>query len=151
MKLGDVFQTTPVHKYRTTGTTVRNIRHSPQPVGTREYFDEVEARKHFVEPHIPTFAEFEHWNGKKVLEIGCGIGTAMINFARHGAQVTAVDLSDKSLELAKQRAEVYGLKNKITFYQANAEELTKHVPTEVYDLVYSFGVIHHTPHPEKVD
>ena len=45
---------------------------------------------------------------------------------------------------------MYGLKNKITFYQANAEELTKHVPTEVYDLVYSFGVIHHTPHPEKV-
>ena len=133
------FQTTPVQQVQDYwNNRPCNIRHSPQPVGTREYFDEVEARKHFVEPHIPTFAEFEHWNGKKVLEIGCGIGTAMINFARHGAQVTAVDLSDKSLELAKQRAEVYGLKNKITFYQANAEELTKHVPTEVYDLVYSF-------------
>ena len=35
-----------------------NIRHSPKPVGTREYFDEVEARKYFVEPHIPVFAEF---------------------------------------------------------------------------------------------
>ena len=47
--------------------------------------------------------------------------------------MTAVDLSDKSLELAKQRAEVYGLKNKIAFYQANAEELTTYVPAEVYD------------------
>ena len=127
-----------------------NIRHSTKPVGTREYFDEVEARKHFVEPHIPAFAEFERWNGKKVLEIGCGIGTAMINFARSGAQVTAVDLSDESLKLAKQRAEVYDLSDRISFYHGNAEELGQWLPPETYDLVYSFGVIHHTPHPENV-
>ncbi|MDA8430846.1 MAG: class I SAM-dependent methyltransferase [Geobacteraceae bacterium] len=126
-----------------------NIRHSQSPVGTRQYFDEVEARKYFVEPHIPLFAEFEKWKGKKVLEIGCGIGTDTINFARAGAQVTAVDLSTESLALAKKRAEVFGLDN-ITFYQANAEQLSDYVPVERYDLVYSFGVIHHTPHPERV-
>lgn len=126
-----------------------NIRHSPSPVGTRQYFDEVEARKYFVEPHIPLFAEFEKWRGKKVLEIGCGIGSDTINFARAGAQVTAVDLSTESLALAKKRAEVFGLNN-ITFYQANAEQLSDYVPVERYDLVYSFGVIHHTPHPERV-
>src|ERR1700758_4968297 len=80
-----------------------NIRHSPKPVGTREYFDEVEARKYLVEPHIPGFAEFERWRGKRVLEIGCGIGTDTVNFARHGARVTSVDLSEKSLELARRR------------------------------------------------
>ncbi len=74
----------------------------------------------------------------------------MINFAKHGANVTAVDLSDRSLVLAKQRAEVYGLQDRITFYQANAEELTQTVPIESYDLIYSFGVIHHTPHPDRV-
>lgn len=126
-----------------------NIRHSPSPVGTRQYFDEVEARKYFVEPHIPLFAEFKKWKGKKVLEIGCGIGSDTINFARAGAQVTAVDLSTESLALAKKRAEVFGLDN-ITFYQANAEQLSDYVPVERYDLVYSFGVIHHTPHPERV-
>src|SRR5260370_42226817 len=78
-----------------------NIRHSPQPIGTKEYFDEVEARKYFVEYHIPGFAQFERWRGKKVLEIGCGIGTDTINFARAGAQVTTVDLSDKSMGLAR--------------------------------------------------
>lgn len=127
-----------------------NLRHSPKAVGTEEYFNEVEARKYFVEPHIPGFAEFARWNGKKVLEIGCGIGTDTINFARHGARVTAVDLTEKSLDIARQRARVFGLEDRIRFIQANAEELSSYVPIEAYDLVYSFGVIHHTPHPERV-
>ena len=127
-----------------------NIRHSTKPVGTREYFDEVEARKYMVEPHIPGFAEFERWRGKKVLEIGCGIGTDTINFARAGAQVTSVDLTEKSLEVARQRAKVFGFEDRIRFIQANAERLSDYVPLEPYDLIYSFGVIHHTPHPERV-
>lgn len=126
-----------------------NIRHSSKPVGSAEYFDEVEARKYRVEPHIPGFAEFERWKGKRVLEIGCGIGTDTMNFARHGAQVTAVDLSENSLAVARQRAEVFGLQDRIRFYRANAEQLSEFVPVESYDLVYSFGVIHHTPHPGR--
>ena len=125
-----------------------NVRHSPKPVGTREYFDEVEARKHFVEPHIPDFAEFSRWAGKTVLEIGCGIGTATIAFARAGARVTAADLSSESLALARTRSEVYGLQDQIRFYEADAERLSESVPAEPFDLIYSFGVLHHTPHPE---
>jgi 2-polyprenyl-3-methyl-5-hydroxy-6-metoxy-1,4-benzoquinol methylase len=126
-----------------------NIRHSTKPVGSKEYFDEVEARKYLVEPHIPAFAEFERWKGKRVLEVGCGIGTDSINFARAGAQLTAVELSGESLRIAAERAEVMGVADKITFVQANAEELTSALDEEPFDLVYSFGVVHHTPHPEK--
>lgn len=125
-----------------------NIRHSTAPVGTREYFDEVEARKYFVEPHIPAFSEFDRWKGKKVLDIGCGIGTMAVSFARAGADYTGVDLSGASLELAQKRFEVYGLPGR--FYAGNAEELAAFVPVETYDLVYSFGVIHHSPHPERI-
>jgi len=124
-----------------------NIRHSPKPIGTREYFDEVEARKYFVEPHIPTFADFSRWKGRRVLEIGCGIGTAMIGFLRAGAEVTAVDLSGESLALARRRAEVYGLSSGVRFFEADAERLSDSVPVQPYDLIYSFGVLHHTPHP----
>ena len=127
-----------------------NVRHSPEPVGTRKYFDQVEERKYFVEPHIPLFADFPRWRGKRVLEIGCGLGTDTTNFARNGATVTAVDLSDESLALARRRAEIFGLDDRITFVCANAEELPTVVEPEPYDLVYSFGVIHHTPHPERV-
>jgi 2-polyprenyl-3-methyl-5-hydroxy-6-metoxy-1,4-benzoquinol methylase len=127
-----------------------NIRHSPQPVGSREYFDEVEARKYFVEPHIPGFADFKRWRGKNVLEIGCGIGTDTINFARHGAHVTVAELSDESMKLAALRAEVFGLADDIEFHNGNAEELRTFVPVTPQDLVYSFGVIHHSPHPERI-
>lgn len=127
-----------------------NVRHSAKPVGSREYFDEVEARRYFVEPHIPKFAEFERWAGKRVLEIGCGIGTDTISFARAGATVTAVDVSEESIEIARQRTRVYGLENRIRFYCADAETLIETVPPEPYDLVYSFGVVHHTPHPDRV-
>lgn len=125
-----------------------NIRHSPAPVGTMEYFAQVEARKYFVEPHIPSFAEFDRWKGKRVLEIGCGIGTDTMSFARAGASVTAVDLSTESLALARTRAEVLGLDDRVNFVQANAEELPESLPLEPYDLVYSFGVLHHTPNPD---
>lgn len=127
-----------------------NIRHSRKEIGTREYFDEVERRKYMVEPHIPQFADFERWRGKKVLEIGCGIGTDTINFARAGAEITSVDLSEQSLAVARQRARVFGFEDRIRFIQADAEHLGDFVPAEAYDLIYSFGVIHHTPHPERV-
>lgn len=127
-----------------------NIRHSPQPVGTRAYFDEVEARKYRVEPHIPRFAEFPRWRNRRVLEIGCGIGTDTVNFARHGAQVTAVDLSPVSVQVAAQRMDVYGVSQAVRFQVADAERLTASVPPEPYDLIYLFGVLHHTPHPDQL-
>lgn len=124
-----------------------NIRHSDKEIGTKEYFDEVERRKYFVEPHIPKFAEFEKWRGKKVLEIGCGIGTDAINFARNGAFVTCVELSEESLKICKKRFEVYNLSG--NFYNGNCEELSSFLPIEKYDLIYSFGVLHHTPNINK--
>lgn len=127
-----------------------NIRHSDKAVGTKEYFSEVEQKKYRAEPHIPKFAEFEKWNGKSVLEIGCGLGTDTINFARNGAHVTAVDLSESSLALAEKRAKLFSVDSNIQFYQANAEKLSDTVPLNDFDLVYSFGVIHHTPEPQNV-
>lgn len=126
-----------------------NIRHSGAAVGTRLYFDEVEARKYLVEPHIPAFADFGRWAGKRVLEVGCGIGTDTVNFARVGAQVTAVDLSGESIRIARQRTELYGVAKQVQFVQADAEHLREALEAQTFDLIYSFGVLHHTPHPSR--
>jgi ubiquinone/menaquinone biosynthesis C-methylase UbiE len=125
-----------------------NVRHSTKPVGSREYFDEVEQRKHFVEYHIPGFAQFDRWRGKRVLEVGCGIGTAAVNFARGGAEYTGVELSNASLDLTRQRFDVYGVKGNLMV--CNAERLSEHVEKNHYDMVYSFGVIHHSPHQRAI-
>jgi len=125
-----------------------NVRHSKRALATREYFDEVETRRYFVEPHIPGFAQFKRWKGKKVLEVGCGIGTDAVNFARAGALYTGVELSQASLDLAKKRFEIFGLHG--NFVLCNAEQLSHFFSTGTFDLVYAFGVIHHTPDQRAV-
>lgn len=125
-----------------------NLRHSNKEIGTYDYFEDVEKKKFFVEPHIISFSDFPTWNAKKVLEIGCGLGTMAINFARHGASYTGIELSEESLKLTKKRFEVYGYN--ADFYSGNAEELHTFLPNKKYDLVYSFGVIHHSPNPRKI-
>jgi SAM-dependent methyltransferase len=125
-----------------------NVMHSQKPQGSREYFDEVEIKKFRAEPHILQFCEFSRWRGLKILEIGCGIGTMAINFARQGAEYTGVDLSGVSVDLCRQRFDVYGLPG--TVLQADAEHLLDSIPPQHFDLVFSWGVIHHSPNPAAI-
>ena len=78
-----------------------NIRHSDKEIGTKQYFEEVTARKYFVESHIAEFAAFDSFTDKAVLEIGCGIGTAAQSFMEAGAKYTGIDVSARSIELAR--------------------------------------------------
>lgn len=116
------------------------------PVGTKEFFDEVEKYRYKIEYHIPEVVQFHKHKGKKVLEIGCGLGTDLIQFARHGAIVTGVDLTTRSIELVKKRFEIYNLPGE--FSVVNAEELP--FEDNTFDYVYSHGVIHHSPNTEKI-
>lgn len=123
-----------------------NVRHSPKAVGSRAYFEEVDERRFRVEPHILRFADFERWRGKRVLEIGCGIGTDAARFAAAGADYTGLELSEESAAIARKRFEVFGLRGR--FFIGDAEQAAGAIPAgERFDLVYSFGVIHHSPNP----
>lgn len=121
-----------------------NARHSHKPIGSREYFLEVAARRYRVEPHIAEFAEFGKWKGKYVLELGCGIGTDAVSFALFGAHVTACDQSQASIEIVKANREAFALEDDLV---PILDDLANLCPFHIYDLIWCFGVIHHMPDP----
>jgi ubiquinone/menaquinone biosynthesis C-methylase UbiE len=84
---------------------------------------------------------FEKCNGLRVLEIGCGCGSEAERFARAAAQYTAVDLTNAAVSLTQRRFELAGLPGQ--FLQGDAENLP--FANACFDLVYSHGVLHHTP------
>ncbi len=126
-----------------------NVNHSKKTFLSRDYFNEVTKKRYFVERHIPKFANFKKYKNKNVLELGCGIGTDGIQFIKNGANYTGVELSKKSLDIFQKRIEILGFSNlKSNLILSDCENL-KNVPKLNYDLIYSFGVIHHTPNMEK--
>jgi SAM-dependent methyltransferase len=108
------------------------------------YFRAYERIRYEREPEITAFADFERWMQRQVLEIGVGIGADFVRFGRGGANTVGVDLSIRSLALARQNAEI----NQVvpTLLNADAESLP--FADHAFDLVYSWGVLHHTPDME---
>lgn len=125
-----------------------NINHGKSEPGTVEFFHEVSQRRYFVEPHIKQFAEFSRWKSQRILEIGCGIGTDAEEFAKVDADYVGIDYSDQSINLAKKRFTVLGLSG--NFYNIDASSATDVESLGKFDMVYSFGVIHHFPNIQGI-
>src|SRR5438132_9591777 len=117
------------------------VKFSDAEMGTREFFERVEAHRYSKEWHIPGAANFSSATGLRVLEIGCGMGTDGAQFAKAGADYTGVDLTEAAIDLARKRFAVSGLKGE--FCVSDAEKLD--FADGSFDVVYSHGVLHHTP------
>ena len=113
--------------------------------GTAEFYADVERKRYELEPFIPGFAEFERWRGKRVLEVGVGLGTDFVRFARAGANATGIDLTEAAVAAVRDRLVLEGLEADLLV--ADAEELP--FPDGEFDLVYSWGVLHHTPGTDR--
>jgi SAM-dependent methyltransferase len=111
------------------------------PEGTAEYFAQIERRRYQLEPFIPRFAEFDASAGRKVLEIGVGAGSDHVQFARAGAELQGIDLTEHGIELVRRRLALEGLSSELRV--ADAESLP--FASDYFDIVYSWGVLHHTP------
>jgi len=109
--------------------------------GSRRFYELVEEHRYQKEWHIPAAADFSNARGKRVLEIGCGLGTDGAQFALAGADYTGIDLTDAAVDLARRRFDLFNLPG--AFRTADAENLD--FPDESFDVVYSHGVLHHTP------
>lgn len=116
--------------------------HEVAEVGSPAYFDRIDTIKRTdVERFGMEYWEFDRFKGKNVLDIGCGPGWLTTQYARGGANVTAIDLTDAAVELTRKHLAYRGLHGTVS--TANAEALPFDDGT--FDLVASSGVLHHTP------
>ncbi len=97
--------------------------------------------RYLLEPYIPPFAEFSSSKGLDVLEIGVGLGADHESFARAGATLHGIDLTERAVELTGRRLALQGLRSNVQV--ADAEALP--FADGSFDFVYSWGVIHHSP------
>ncbi len=114
--------------------------------GTKEFFDEIAKNRYKIcAPWMKKTFRFEQYKGKKVLEIGVGTGIDHLQFAKAGAILTGIDITPKSIELTKKNLELHGYHSNLLV--ADAKSLP--FPDNTFDIVYSFGVLHHTPNTQK--
>ncbi len=113
---------------------------------TREWFERIEEHRYAVEPFIHQVAQFTRHRGKKILEVGVGAGTDHLQWRRAGCECYGVDLTDAAIETTRARLVLYGLQS--TLRRIDAERLP--FADEQFDLVYSWGVIHHSEDPRQI-
>jgi ubiquinone/menaquinone biosynthesis C-methylase UbiE len=116
------------------------------PKQSREWFEQVERFRYSVEPFIHAVAQFTTHRGKRILEVGVGAGTDHLQWARAGCVCHGVDLTDAAIETTRARLALDGLGSALQRIDAEA------LPYDdaSFDLVYSWGVIHHSAHPERI-
>jgi len=116
-------------------------RLASSPFGTQAFYDEVADAKDRLEPFRIAFADFAGTAGLDVLEVGIGLGLDFVRFARAGARAVGVDLTEAGVESAARLLALEGLDGRVLV--ADAEHLP--FDDESFDVVYSWGVLHHTP------
>lgn len=126
---------------------IHDLDMTDQPVGSREFFDELHDYRFDKLHYLPRLVGFDGYRGRRLLEVGCGIGTDLVRFAQGGAIVTGVDLSETAIELAEKNFQLHG----VTAHDlrvANAEALP--YPDDSFDVVYGHGVVQYTSDPARL-
>ena len=124
---------------------VNNEYYTREDRGSAKYFEEIESRRYRWHYHLlDLFAGLQGGSGR-LLEVGCGIGVDSIRLARCGFDVTALELTDSAVAVAREFARARGVD--VDFQIASAESLP--FEDETFDAAFSFGVLHHTPQVEK--
>ncbi len=117
-----------------------------EPIGTPGFFQELETYRYEKLAYLPKLVDFTAYRGKKLLEVGCGVGIDLVHFAQAGASVTGIDLAKTSVDLANMNFEQRDLSG--NFIVMNGEDLQ--FADDTFDVVYAHGVVQYTAQPEKM-
>ena len=128
-------------------TRIHDLEMTDKPVGTLEFFDDLDEYRFDKLRYLPQLVDFGGFRGQTLLEVGCGIGTDLVRFARGGALVTGVDLSQTAIDLATKNFALHGLAP-VELRVANAEALP--YADNTFDHVYGHGVIQYTADPAQL-
>ena len=126
---------------------IHDLEMTDEPVGTRAFFDDLDEYRFDKLRYLPQLVDFNGLRGQTLLEVGCGIGTDLVRFARGGALVTGVDLSATAIDLARRNFQEHGLEP-VELRVANAEALP--YPDASFDHVYGHGVVQYTADPARL-
>jgi SAM-dependent methyltransferase len=120
---------------------IHDLEMTEHPVGSREFFDELDDYRFDKLHYLPRLVDFNGYRGRALLEVGCGIGTDLVRFRRGGALVSGVDLSQTAIDLARRNFELHDLAAE-DLRVANAEALP--FGDDRFDVVYGHGVLQYT-------
>jgi ubiquinone/menaquinone biosynthesis C-methylase UbiE len=128
-------------------TRIHDLEMTDQEVGTLGFFDDLDEYRFDKLRYLPQLVDFGGFSNQTLLEVGCGIGTDLVRFARGGARATGVDLSQTAIDLAARNVELHGLKP-VELRVGNGEALP--YPDNTFDHVYAHGVIQYTADPAQL-
>jgi len=125
---------------------IHDLEMTRHPPGSPEFFADLDEYRFDKLRYLPRVVDFQAYRGKKLLEVGCGVGTDLVRFAKGGADVTAVDLSETALGLARKNASIAGVACDLRL--ANGEALP--FESNRFDVVYAHGVLQYTAEPRRM-
>ena len=120
---------------------IHDLEMTDEPVGTRRFFDDLDDYRYDKLRYLPQLVDFSAYQGQRLLEVGCGIGTDLVRFATGGARVTGVDLAQTAIDLARKNFALHALEAD-ELRVANGEALP--YPDATFDVVYGHGVVQYT-------
>jgi len=125
---------------------IHDLEMTEEPVGAKTFFEDLDAYRYDKLRYLPKVVDFNGFSDKKFLEIGCGIGTDLVRFAKGGANVTGVDLSKTAIDLAGKNFNHHQVKGNLKV--GNGEALNS--PENTFDVVYAHGVLQYTADIQKM-
>jgi ubiquinone/menaquinone biosynthesis C-methylase UbiE len=125
---------------------IHDLDISKQPPGSRGFFDDLDRYHYEKLHHLVRLVDFDGYRGRTVLDVGCGAGVDLARFARGGAEVTGVDVSQSAIDLARTNFEQQRLRGR--FEVANGEQLP--FADNTFDLVFAHGVVQYTAQPQRL-
>ena len=126
---------------------IHDLEMTDEPVGSLAFFDALDEYRFDKLRYLPSVVDFQGYRRRRILEVGCGIGTDLVRFARGGACVTGIDLAARSIELARRNVALHGLRAR-GLCVADGEAL----PFEDghFDVVYAHGVLQYAANPARL-